>query len=241
VLSNNVYEGYNGIGQYDRKYDQIGGVSIFYQSTFQLLLREDIDIASFEEIIENKISIKMSIGAPRGTAQAVFDYVLKEYDLTKDDMIEWGCRFYEKDLTEAGELFKDGAIDAIWYIAGAPTPVFMQLGTNEDLVLLELPEHIINILVEQYGFGHYTLLGGTYSFMPDDYKSLCSYSMMVASNEVAEDIVYKVTKSINENLDYIGKIHSALTGIDSDRLITGMPIPLHPGAEKYYREIGLID
>ena len=65
--------------------------------------------------------------------------------------------------------------------------------------------------------------------------------MMVASNGVSDDVVYKVTKSIHQNLDYLGALHSALAGIDSERMINGIPIPLHPGAEKYYKEIGLID
>jgi TRAP transporter TAXI family solute receptor len=241
VLSNTAYTGYNATGQFDEKHDNVGGISVFYPSTFQFLLRESLGIKSLEEIIENKIPVNLSVGAPQSTSQITLEYVLAEYGLTKDDMIDWGCRLYEKSLNGTSELFNDGAIDGVWYVSGAPTPAFVQLGTNEDLVLIELPEEIINVMVDKYGFWHYILKGGSYTFREEDYKSFCSFTMLLASLNVSEEDAYKVTRSINENLDYIGSIHSSLKGIDSERIVDGMPIPFHPGAEKYYREVGLIE
>lgn len=241
TLTNMTYEGYNGIGQIDEKMNNVGGIAVFYPSTFQLLFREKLGINSFEEILENKIAVNMSIGEPGGNSAAVFGYVLAEYGLTISDLEDWGCKLYEKRLSETEEMFNDGAIDGIWYIAGAPTPAIAQIGTNADLVVIELPANIRKVLVDNYGYNNYVLPGGSYSFLENDYTTICSYTMLTASLNVSEETAYKVAKSINENIDYIRTIHASLKGITSESIITGMPVPLHPGAEKYYKEVGLMD
>ncbi|MBN1624522.1 MAG: TAXI family TRAP transporter solute-binding subunit [Clostridia bacterium] len=241
TLTNMTYEGYNGIGQIDEKMTNIGGIAVFYPSTFQLLFRKKLGITSFEQILENKIAVNMSIGEPGGNSAEVLGYVLSEYDLTIKDLENWGCKFYEKRLSETEEMFSDGVIDGIWYIAGAPTPVFAQIGTNEELVVLELPLNILKTLVDDYGYNNYVLPGNSYSFKQEDYTTVCSYTMLTASLSVSDETAYKVAKSITENVDYIGSIHASLKGLTSESILAGMPVPLHPGAEKYYKEIGLID
>lgn len=241
TLTNTVYTGYNGIATFDKAHNNVGGIAIIYPSILQFIVKETVGITTFEEFIQNQVPLKLSIGVKGGSAYSALEAVLYEYNLTIEDLENWGCKFYAKGLKETGELFSDGAIDGLWVIAGAPTPAVVQMGLNKEMKMLSFPEELLQKLKDNHGFSEYIYNGGSYDFQASDFTTACVYTMITASSEVSDDTAYKVAKSISENMDYLNEIHSALKNLTSEKLLEGMPIPLHPGAEKYYREIGLID
>lgn len=241
TLTNTVYTGYNGLGSFDESHENVGGVAIFYPSMLQFIVKKDSGITTFDEFIQNKVPLTLSIGIKGGAAYTALETVLIEYDLTLEDLEDWGCKFYPKGLKETGELFSDGVLDGLWLIAGAPTPAVVQMSLNKEMVMVSFPTSLIELLKENHGFSDYSFPAKSYSFVNNDFDSVCVYTMVTTSLEVSDEIAYKVAKSINENIEYLSEIHSALKNLDSEKLLEGMPIPLHPGAEKYYREVGLID
>ena len=241
TLTNTVYTGYNGLGSFEETHTDVGAIAIFYPSMLQFLLKKDSKVTTFDEFIQNKVPLTLSVGTKGAAAHVSFEAALQEYNLTTEDLENWGCKLYFKGLKDTSELFADGVLDGLWLVAGAPTPAVVQMGLNQDLVLVPLPNNIKESLVQKHGFNDYTFTGNSYSFEEDDFLTVCVFTMLSASSEVSDEAVYKVTKSICENTDYLSEIHSALKGLKPEKFLNGIPIPLHPGAEKYYREAGLID
>ncbi len=204
-------------------------------------MKEELGITSFDDFIERKVPINISIGSLKGTSTASFKQVIGEYGLTLEDLEAWGCKFYHKGISETGEMFSDGAVDGIWIIAGTPMPAIVQMGTNSEMMIVPMSHNIVDSVVEKFGYNNFTLKGNSYSFEENDIYSFSTYTMLGASLDVSDDTAYKVAKSIYENIAYINTIHSALKDLTAENLINGMSIPLHPGAEKFYKEIGLID
>lgn len=236
-----AYSAINGTEQYEEKLENIGGVAIFYPSVAQFVLKKDLNITSFSQFIEEQIPIRVSVGAEGGLASTAFKSVLSQFGVTVDDLEGWGCKIYYTGFTGSSELFADDEIDGMWTTASAPTPVMVSMGTNTEMVYVSLGEDLVNKMVENYGYARYTIPAEAYDFMDSQEEAFTTFTMLSASLEVSDDVVYKVTRSIYENLDYIKTVHAALNGLSTESLIAEMTIPLHPGAEKFYKEIGLID
>lgn len=236
-----AYEGIMGNESFEKPLQNVGGIAVFYPSMSQFLVKEKFGITTFDEFISQKIPLKLSIGRDNMNAQIALSRLLSEYDLTFEDLEEWGCKLYTKNHKDCIEMVSDDVLDAVWTVAGAPTPALMQIATNTEMVLLDLSEDIINTMHNKYGYNPHTLAGGSYNFADNNVHSFSTFTMMAASLQTPEETAYKVTRSICENVEYISLIHSALANLTIDSLLEGMPIPLHPGAEKYYREIGFID
>ena len=236
-----AYEAIQGNETFEEALVNVGGINVFYPSMAQLIINRDVGITTLDELFEKKIPIKITIGDSGGNAVLAFWRVIAEYGVTVEDMEGWGCKIYEKGHKDAVDMYSDGVIQGVWTVAGAPTPALTQISTNGDVMIPTFSEELIKTMHEKYGYNPYTLPGGSYPFDDQDIKSFTTYTMLAASLETSEETAYKVTRSIHENLDYLRAIHSALADLSPESLLEGMSIPLHPGAEKYYREVGLID
>lgn len=239
--SNVAHEAVNGIGLFEQKLENVTGVAIFYPSALQFALKKDIGANSFVEIIENKIPINLSIGLADSSSSIVFEKLLGFYNLTLQDMEGWGCRIYLNGVSDSFDLFNQGSIDGFVMTASAPTPNITNGSSNSDLVLVEIEKEALDTICNTFGYKHFTITSDKYNFLEKDFETISMSTMLVASAKTSEEIVYKVTKALNENLEYIRSLHASLSRITSESMVMDMSIPLHPGAEKYYREIGLID
>ncbi len=236
-----AFDAVNAKGQFEEKFENIGAIASFYPSVMQLAFKKDLGIETFLDIIDNKIPVRMSIGSDGGVAHNTLMKLLGEYDLAIEDLEEWGCRIYLAGNKDSAELFSDGVIDGMFKVASAPTPTMTQTGSNEDMVFVKFEEEVIQKLVDNCGYTPINIPAGTYKFGMEDVKSVTTFTILGASLQTSEQNAYMVTKAICENLEYISTVHSSLEGISLESLVIDMGMPLHPGAVRYYREIGLID
>lgn len=236
-----AFEGIHGSGAFDKPLENVGGIVVFYPSMGQLIVSAKKGITSFDEFIENKIPLRISIGAIDQVAEVTFKRILAGYGLTLQDLEDWGCKIYTKNHLEAVELVTGDVVDAVWTVAGPPTPALMEMATNRDMIMLGFSDEIIGKMVDDFGYGESILPAGTYDFQPEAINTFSTFTMMAVSLDTPEDVVYKVTKSIVENIEYLKAVHSALKDLTVESMLTGMPFELHPGAERYFREAGLID
>ncbi len=148
-------------------------------------------------------------------------------------------------FADSATLLKDGAIDAAFITAGTPTTAVTDLATSTDVVVVDLGDDVINKLMEEYTFySKYDYSSKDYSFVSDDETASTVYIMatFVASNDMSEDQVYEITKNLWEKKDEIATAHAKGGEMSLETALAGVgEVPLHPGAEKYYKEIGIIE
>lgn len=134
---------------------------------------------------------------------------------------------------------KDGTADAIMIVGGTPSSNLLNLQTTNAFKYITFSDADFDKLLKDYPFWATNVIaGGTYDCVPDDYKTIAFWNYIVADKDLSEDLVYKLTKTTFENLDYLLNVDVAAAGISTDNLNV-MVTPLHPGAYKYYTEIGL--
>lgn len=236
-----AYAAKNGADPYEKTLGNMASIASFYSSSFQLVVDESLGITSFDEIIENKMKIRLSIDKPGSSCQVLFYRMLEEYGLTLEDMEAWGCEIYFKNFADSSSMMSDGVIDGFGVNTLAPAPPIVETSLGKDLVLLDMNTDIIKTLHDKYGYSQYVIPAGTYEFCDVDINTAAATSILASSTDVPDEVAYKLAKSINENLDYMRNVHVALGTLTSESIVENLGVDLHPGAAQYYREQGIIE
>lgn len=142
----------------------------------------------------------------------------------------------------SAKAFEAGEIDGMSTPAGEPvaavTRVMKALG--EEVVLLGFSDGEAAQADGGLGlFTPYTIKAGTYPNQTEDIRSIAQPNFLAVSADLSDEDVYMITRTIFENLDYLGGIHRAMKALSLDNALQGLPLPLHPGAQRYFEEVGL--
>ena len=152
----------------------------------------------------------------------------------------------EKDIVKNNQSFadscdslKNGTLDAAFLTAGHPTVAVTELASNYDFNILSIDDNHANQLINKYAF--YTKVNiprDSYSVLNGDVRTVAVMATFIASNKLDDNSVYAFTKGLFEEKANFN--HQKAELIDPNTAISGISIPFHPGAEKYYKEIGLL-
>lgn len=226
-----VYEAFHGEGTYeeDGKMD-IVSIAYLYPSTFQAIVLEDSGIQSIEDL-KGKV---VAVGPPASSSEIMGWDILAAYGIGKDDIKGQTISF-----EEGVDALRDGNVDAVFVMSAAPNSQILEISTTRDIELLSIEQPIIDKLLEETPYyGEITVPANTYDGQEVDVKTLSLGSTLVASPNVSEEAAYEFTKHIFENLEEVRGLHSIAKDIELENA-GDMPIPFHPGAKKYFEEVGL--
>src|SRR5689334_8488908 len=210
---------------------KLRGIAAIYPNYIQIVARADSGINTLADLKGKKISV----GAPKsGTelnARAVLHAAGIEYkDFAKVEYLPFG---------ESVELMKNRQIDVTLQSAGLGVSALRDLATSVDIVVVPIPTDVVK-KTNDPAYLPATIPANTYRGQTTDAPSAAVQNYLVTHEGVSDDVVYGMTKALWTNLDALVAAHSAAKAIDPKRALEGMPVPLHPGAEKYYKEAGLI-
>jgi TRAP transporter TAXI family solute receptor len=210
---------------------KLRGIAGIYPNYIQIVASADSGIKTLADLKGKRISV----GAPKSGTELNARAVLKAAGLTyKDfDKVEY------LPFGESVELMKNRRLDVTLQSAGLGVSSLRDLAASIKIVVVEVPPAVI----EKIGDPAYqpaTIPAHTYEGQASDVPSIAVQNFLVTHEGVSNDTAYKMTKALWENLDELVAAHAAGKQIKKDNALKGMPVPLHPGAEKYYREAGLL-
>ena len=211
--------------------NKLRGIAAIYPNYIQIVARADSGIKTLADLKGKRISV----GAPRsGTelnARTIFQAAGITYkDFSKVEYLPFG---------ESVELMKNRQLDVTLQSAGLGVASLRDLATSVDIVVVPIPADV----VKKTGDPAYiaaSIPANTYKGQAADVPSAAVQNYLVTHEGVSADTVYAMTKSLWTGLDNLVAAHSAAKAIDLKRALEGMPVPLHPGAEKYYKEAGIL-
>jgi TRAP transporter TAXI family solute receptor len=136
---------------------------------------------------------------------------------------------------------KDGQIDAAIFFGGVPRPAYQELAASHPVIQLALTDDEVREVVEklpQYSIG--TIKAGTYSYITKDVLAIKDRYAYAVDKDVPEPVVYELVKTTLDLMDEFKKVHNSLEAMEvSDMLLTGVALPLHPGAVRALKEAGI--
>ncbi len=141
------------------------------------------------------------------------------------------------------DAFQNGTIDAVNPAAGPPVGAYTRLAAavGDEITLLNFTDDQVTAANGPYTglWTSYTIPSGTYPNQDDDVTTIAQPNILAVDADVPEEAVYQITKAMYENLPFLQNIHPATNAMSLDAAIVGLPLPLHPGALRYYEEAGL--
>ncbi|MCT4563612.1 MAG: TAXI family TRAP transporter solute-binding subunit [Maledivibacter sp.] len=211
------------------KVENLRGIASLYPNFVQLITLKDKGINEVSELKGKKVGV----GAPGSGTEVNARQILAAHEITYDDIDEDFLSY-----AESVEQLKNGAIDAAFLTSGLPNATIMDLATTHDVKIIPIRKEAIKKLAAEFPFYSSEMISaGTYD-NDKDVETAAVKTLLVTREDLSEELVYNITKTIFENLDTLVGTHSAAKRITIDTVRDGMPIPLHPGAEKYFKEQG---
>ena len=210
--------------------DNLGWIGNLYPEALHVIVRDDSDYESIADLEGATIAVGDAGSGTRITS----DKVLDAYGLTEED--------YEPEVTDFGsstEMLADGQIDATMFVVGTPVAGLTQLSATTDVRLLPVEDDVASEVEEAGSETAYDIPADVYDFLEEDVQTVAVFASLIASTtQVSEDIGYEITKATFENADSITV--EAAQFVDVEEALLGIgEIPLHPGAERYFEEVGL--
>lgn len=226
------YWAYNGELMFKEAKKNIRAVCALYPEHVQLIATLDANIKSIQDLKGKRVGIGAPGSGVEGDVQAIFKVAGLKYDAMKVQFLDFGA---------TTNRFKDNQIDAGFVVAGYPTASVMDLALTKDVTLVDFDQKFMEEMQKQYPFlVPSSIPADTYNKI-GEVKTPAVMALLVTHAEVPEEVIYKFTKGLYENLRDVHGAHAKAKEIVLETALDGITVPMHPGAAKYFREKGMGD
>ena len=233
TLADALSDAWNGNEEagFKTKLDKLRGLSGTYNNYIQIVANADSGIKTLADLKGKRISVGAARSGTELNARAIFKAAGLAYsDLAKVEYLPFG---------ESVELIKNRQLDATLQSAGLGVASIRDLATAIKIVVIPVPADVV-ARVGDPAYQATVIPANTYNGQTADVATAAIPNFLVTHSGVSDELAYQMAKTMYENLDTLYAAHNAAKAIKRENAIKGMPVPLHPGAERYYKEVGLI-
>ena len=233
ALADSVSDAWKGDAEagFPKKLDKLRGLSGTYSNYIQIVANADSGIKTLADLKGKRISVGAAKSGTELNARAIFKAAGLTYaDLAKVEYLPFG---------ESVELIQNRQLDATLQSAGLGVASIRDLSTSVKIVVVPVPADVV-AKVGDAAYQTAVIPANTYTGQTQDVPTAAIPNFLVTHSGVSDELAYQMAKQMYENIDTLYAAHNAAKVIKRENAIKGMPVPLHPGAERYYREVGLI-
>ena len=210
---------------------KLRGVAAIYHNYIQLVASEASGVKTLADLKGKRVSVGPKQSGTELNARAIFAAAGVTYaDFARTDYLPFG---------QSAKMIEKGDLDATLQSAGLGVDSIRHLSTAMPIRLLPIPKDTV-IKIGDPAYIPSVIPARVYEGQPEEVETAAVVNFLVTREGLSADTVYAMTKAIFGNLGQLAQTHPAAGGISVKDATTGMPLPLHPGAERYYREIGLL-
>ena len=232
IVQNDVmYYAYTGTDLFasDGAVTNFSAVCSCYPEYVQIIASKDV--TSIDDLRGKNVSV----GDAGSGCEFNAKQILAAYGISFDQI-----NVSNQSFADSADSLKNGTIDAAFVVAGYPTTAVTELATSFDFNILPIDADHAAALQADYGFYYYGMIpGGTYSCVADDVPAVAVMATIVASDELSEDAVYAFLKGLFDYKADITAGHVKGNELALDTAVSGVSIPWHAGAVKYFAEQGI--
>lgn len=232
IVQNDVMDyAYNGSDMFTTKLENISTIGTLYPEVVQIAASKNSNIKSVADLKGKRVSI----GDAGSGVEFNAKQILEGYGLTFDDIQKNNLSF-----KESAEGIQNGTLDACFVTAGVPNAALQELAFTKGLILIPVDGAEADAICATHSFYTKTVIqAGTYNGTDTDTPAMAIKATLAVNSKLDEDTVYEMTKTLFSNLDKLGAAHAKGKEVSAESAVTGVSVPFHPGAAKYFEEIGL--
>ena len=231
VLADTAYQAYTGTGDFDgRQIENTRALASVYPNAVQLVTLAESDIQSIADLAGKRVSV----GAPGSGTELNARALLEANGVNYEGFTPQRLNF-----NETADAIRDGDIDAGFWSVGPPTSSILNLAATRDIRLIGLSdEEIANAQEVEAVFAPYELAAGMYDGMDEAVQTIGIPNVLVVNADMDEELAYQLTHLLFENIDELIAVHPAANDTTVEFTMGSTPVPLHPGALRYFEEVG---
>ncbi|WLR47492.1 TAXI family TRAP transporter solute-binding subunit [Halobacillus litoralis] len=223
-----------GMGEFEGK--DVGNVAVIgslYPEALQVVTLDSTGIESIEDLKGKKVAV----GPPGGATREAAEMVLSAYGIEEGDY-----EAFEEGFGDAKSKLQNNTIDASFAVVGVPSSTTDELdAATGEVKFLNIEGDALEEVVANSQYEAYTVEPGTYEWQEEPVETITAMALLLGStSQVSEDLAYEMTKTLYENAGDMSIAQAKL--VTQDSALTGaQDLPLHPGAEKYFKEAGILE
>lgn len=233
------YNAYNGLGRFAEDGKMPGDTMVLmktYAAGMFFVVKSDSPIKTIDDMKGKSLYL----GPPGGAVDQIMRLLEEGYGITEEN-----TKFVMMGYSESIDALKDGTVDAaVVQSAGSqPASVTSQLDETCDVRPVAFSEEVLKELNSNYpDYGYYILKAGTLKNQTEDIPVTCTWNTQLCNSRLSEQAAYEICKLTFENIPELATAHSLCGELDKNDPLYGVPmdIPIHPGAARYYEEIGVL-
>jgi TRAP transporter TAXI family solute receptor len=211
------------------KLTKLRGIAAIYPNYIQIVASKDSGIKTLADLKGKRLSV----GAPKSGTEINTRAILQGAGMSYKDLgkVEY------LPFNESVELMKNRQLDATLQSAGLGVSSLKDLATSIDIVVVEIPAAVVDKVGAPYVKA--TIPANTYTGQTEPVQAAAVINYLVTRSDLKDELVYQMTKQVFDNLPELQAAHSAAKDIKLEEALKGMPVPVHPGAERYLKEKGV--
>ncbi|HCG40688.1 MAG TPA: C4-dicarboxylate ABC transporter [Pseudomonas sp.] len=232
-LGDSVADAWNGVEDagFKAPLKRLRAIAGTYNNYIQIVASEESGIKTLEDLKGKRISV----GAPKSGTELNARAIFKAAGLDYKDM----GRVEFLPYAESVELIKNRQLDATLQSSGLGMAAIRDLASTMPVTFVEIPATVVE-KIESDAYQAGVIPAGTYDGQDADVPTVAITNILVSHEKVSDEVAYQMTKLMFDNLSSLGNAHSAAKDIKLENATKNLPIPLHPGAERFYKEAGVL-
>ena len=234
AISSNCFQCLNGTDSFEGyAYDDLKVIAGLYFNPNQVVAAANSGISDLASVAGKHFAVASAGSSVYGECENHFTAA----GLTFPDDIN--CEYI--DFTAAADMLQNGTIDGAWIMSGAPASAVTQACTS-GCKLVDISDDVIAALQARYPwYASFTIPAGTYPNQDKDVQTSAIKMVMFCRGDLDDETVYELTRTFWENIDALGEAQANLKGLTAAEAVKDIAdLPLHAGAEQYYKEIGVL-
>lgn len=235
AVSSITYEALKGMrGFKDRAYEDVRVLAGLYYNPNQVVATKESGVAHLEDFKGKRFAPGAAGGTTEVESRVHFSALGMDYPA------DIQAQFV--GFTESIDLMRNKQLDGAWIMAGIPTAAVTEMCATAGGQLVNMNSDLIKKIQAEYPwYSEFIIPANTYDNQTSDVHTTAVKLLLLTDASMPDELVYNLTKVFWENLDELSKAHSVMKSVKLDMAVTDLSeVPLHPGAEKYYKEQGLL-
>lgn len=234
IVQNDVMDyAYNGTESFKgEKIEGFRTIATLYPEVIQVIVSPESGINTIADMKGKRISV----GAAGSGVESNAKQILEAYGLTFDDI-----KASHLSFNESANAYKDKQIDGFFVTSGVPNAAVQDVNALQKIKVISFDDASIDKLTKKYSFyTPFTITKDTYSGMEADAKTVAVKATLIVKKDLGDDVVYNITKALFENQKELAEAHAKGKELNIQDAVKGVSVPFHPGAEKYFKEKGVL-
>jgi TRAP transporter TAXI family solute receptor len=230
---------------FNKVHKDFRGMFTLMNMGLQFVIANDSRVQTLAEIKAKKYPLKLALNPKGNVSELMAREMLGQYGISYETIKEWGGKVNFASHADMSSMYRDRHIEAMVLYTSIPAPTFVESDLTRPLSLIKMDDKLITFMKETYRLEPFVVPKGTYKGMKDDTTILIGGILIICNKNLPDDLVYKMMKLLftPENLKRLTGMHKEveayLTSVK--KAAQGMSIPFHPGAERFFKEVGAIN